>query len=131
MPELRDYQQLAVQHLHQRVANGYRRLYVTLPTGTGKSLILARFARDRVVQGRVLVLIHLQDIARQLVQTLREEGLEVGLLMQGHRDKEQVVLVATLPSLMQSLETVLDANSLPIAGRHSRSYRNSLPLSCQ
>ena len=89
MTELRDYQQLALQHLHQRVANGYRRLYVTLPTGTGKSLILARFARDRVPQGRILVLIHLQDIARQLVRTVCDEGLEVGLLMQGHRDMEQ------------------------------------------
>ena len=65
MKELRTYQQLALHHLHLRVTAGHRRLYVTLPTGTGKSILLARFAADRVSQGRVLVLIHRQDIARQ------------------------------------------------------------------
>ena len=115
MTELREYQFLALQHLHQRVVNGHRRLYVTLPTGTGKSLILARFAKHRVLQGRVLVLIHRQDIARQLALTLCEEGLEVGLLMQGHRDMEQRVLVATLPSLLQFLDAVLEASTTPVA----------------
>jgi superfamily II DNA or RNA helicase len=41
---LRPYQRLALYHLRRCLEAGVRRLYVDLPTGTGKSTIAAAFA---------------------------------------------------------------------------------------
>ena len=61
----REYQRLAVQHILRRIEDGCRRMYATLPTGTGKSVILACVAAQRQHAGRILVLIYRQDIALQ------------------------------------------------------------------
>jgi superfamily II DNA or RNA helicase len=45
--KLREYQRLAIQHILRRIEDGYRRMYATLPTGTGKSVILACVAAQR------------------------------------------------------------------------------------
>jgi superfamily II DNA or RNA helicase len=88
MPQ-RPYQRLALYHLR-------RCLYVDLPTGTGKSAIAAEFASQRLVQtqGRVLVLLHRQDLAMQLAETLRQEELEVALFEEGRfqQGKEDKVM---------------------------------------
>jgi superfamily II DNA or RNA helicase len=113
---LRPYQQQAVYHTHKRLQEGCRRMYITLPTGTGKSAILAALAESLLDMGRVLVLIHRQDIANQLATTLREEGLDVGLLMQGHRMLSAAVTVAITQSLSSlTLQDLLLASDTPIA----------------
>src|SRR5258708_18560113 len=99
MVKLRDYQRLAVKHILRRIQDGCSRLYATLPTGTGKGVILASIAVQRRGEGRILVLIHRQDIALQLVNVLWQAELEVGLLMQGHRELAAPVMVATTHSL--------------------------------
>lgn len=80
---LRPYQRLALYHLQRSLEVGGWRQYIDLPTGTGKSTIAAAFAAQRLkeTQGRVLALVHRQDLAVQLAKTLRQEELEVGLLM--------------------------------------------------
>jgi superfamily II DNA or RNA helicase len=114
--ELRDYQQLAVQHITRRIEDGYSRLYVTLPTGTGKSVILAAVATQELEAGRILILIHRQEIALQLVQTLRQAELEVGLLMQGRRELTAPTVVATVQSLTSAnIQALIEAGETPIA----------------
>jgi hypothetical protein len=68
-----------------------------------------------VQQGRQLVLIHRQEIALQLARTLAREGLDVGLLMQGQRQLDRSVVVATLPSLEAMLPAVIEAHNSPIS----------------
>jgi ATP-dependent helicase IRC3 len=114
--QLRDYQQLAVQHSLQRIRDGCLRMYEVLPTGTGKGVILASVAKQRLQAGRVLVLIHRQDIAVQLVKVLEQVELNIGLLMQGRRDLAAPVIVATTQSLLpSSLQALLDAYDQSIA----------------
>jgi superfamily II DNA or RNA helicase len=114
--ELRDYQQLAIQHISRRIEDGCSRLYVTLPTGTGKSMILTAIAAQEQEVSRVLVLVHLQEIALQLVQTLRQVGLEVGLLMQGRRELTAPTVVATVQSLTPAnTEALFESSRTPIA----------------
>lgn len=116
MIELWAYQQQAVQHVLKKMVEGCIRMYVTLPTGTGKSIILVAIAALRVLHGRVLVLIHRQDIAVQLVKALRGADLDVGLIMQGHRELEASVIVATPQSLSSdTLSALISANGSPIA----------------
>lgn len=113
---LRLYQQQAMYHIQKRLQEGCSRMYVTLPTGTGKSTIIAALAALLLDTGRVLVLIHRQDIAKQLATTLKEEGLDVGLLMQGQRMLSAPVIVATTQSLtFLTLQNLLYASDTPIA----------------
>ena len=113
---LHTYQQQAVDHALKRLQERCLRMYLTLPTGTGKSIILAALAVSLLEKGRILVLIHRQDIAKQLATTLKEEGLNVGLLMQGQRVLSALVTVATIQSLSSlALQDLLLASDIPIA----------------
>ncbi len=62
---LRPYQRLALYHLRRSLEAGAWRQYIYLPTGTGKSTIAASFGALRLkqTQGRVLGLVHRQDLA--------------------------------------------------------------------
>ena len=68
--ELRDYQQAAVEavygHLRERDDNPL----VVIPTGGGKTPVIASICRDAVArwQGRVLVLAHVKELLEQAVQ---------------------------------------------------------------
>ena len=114
---LRPYQRLALYHLRRSLEAGTWRQYLDLPTGTGKSTLAAAFAAQRLgqTQGRVLALVHRQDLALQLAETLRREELEVGLLMEGSRALHTPVVVATVQSLTpEATEDLLAANGMPI-----------------
>ena len=78
-------------------------MYGTLPVGTGKSIILAALAQRLLPSGRILVIIHRQDIAVQLAQTFEQAGLQVGLLMQGYRNVETQIVVATIQTLKRPM----------------------------
>ena len=115
--DLRDYQREALRHLHQRVQSGCQRLYIELPTGTGKSTIAAAFAKQRLQEtgGRVLALVHRQDLVRQLAHTFAREGLPVGQLMEGERAVGAPVVVSTIQSLTQATtRELLAAHPAPI-----------------
>jgi len=114
--ELRDYQQLAIQHISRRIEDGCSRLYVTLPTGTGKGVILTAIAAQEQEVGRVLVLVHLQEIALQLVKALQQAGVEVGLLMQGRKELAAPTVVATVQSLTPAnMEALFESSRIPFA----------------
>ncbi len=113
---LRDYQQLAIDHTTRRIEDGQTRLYIHLPTGVGKGVILAAIAAQELEAGRVLVLVHLQEIALQLVETLQQAGVEAGLLMQGRRELAAPAVVATVQSLTPAnLQALIEASEDPIA----------------
>lgn len=114
---LRPYQRLALYHLRRGLEAGAWRQYVDLPTGTGKSTIAAAFAAQRLgqTQGRVLAMVHRQDLALQLAETLSQEELEVGLLMEGSHTLHTLVVVATVQSLTpEATQDLLAANATPI-----------------
>src|SRR5207302_4177593 len=71
--------------------------------------------RLKRTQGRVLGLVHRQDLALQLAETLRQEELEVGLLMEGSHTLNTLVVVATVQSLTpEATQDLLTANATPI-----------------
>jgi len=112
--KLHPYQHEALVHLQQRLEEGWRRLHIELPTGTGKSTIATAFAKQRQALGRILAPVHRQDLAQQLANTFRWKGLEVGLLMEGERTLHSLVVVATVQSLTPEATRELLAAS-PVA----------------
>lgn len=91
---LRDYQQAAIDALERDWSTGLLRLGISLPTGTGKTHVMAELADDyacrprpvHIVQpkmGRVLVLVHRDTLVDQTERKMREHassGVTVGVV---------------------------------------------------
>ena len=63
MYKLRDYQQQAVNNVVRFFQKKQEPAVVVLPTGAGKSLVIAELAR--IAKGRVLVLAHVKELVEQ------------------------------------------------------------------
>jgi superfamily II DNA or RNA helicase len=111
---LRDYQLLAYRLVLKRIEEGCRRFYISLPPGTGKSLILTALAARRRTEGRILVLVHLRDLVNQLAQTLKRAELDVGMVMHDYRQIDHTVVVGTPQSLLACWSDFVEASEIPI-----------------
>lgn len=77
IPELRPYQSRAIQEIRAEFERGARAVVAVSPTGSGKTVLIAEIARRSVDRGgRVLVVVHRRELARQAVKHLRKHGLE-------------------------------------------------------
>lgn len=63
MYKLRDYQQQAVNNVVKFFQKRRGPAVIVLPTGAGKSLVIAELAR--IARGRVLVLAHVKELVEQ------------------------------------------------------------------
>ncbi len=70
---LRPYQQAAVDAVYNHLRSRDDNPCVVLPTGTGKSLVIAQIVRDAVAQwnGRVLILAHVKELLEQNAGKIR------------------------------------------------------------
>lgn len=91
IPTLRPYQTRAVDSVWKYLAEHDGNPCVVLPTGSGKSLCVAKLVHDAVTQwgGRVLVCAHVKELLEQLASALRSlcTGVEVGLYSAGLRER--------------------------------------------
>ncbi|MFQ5735164.1 MAG: DEAD/DEAH box helicase, partial [Planctomycetaceae bacterium] len=73
MIELRPYQHEAVQAVYRHLRERDDNPVVVLPTGSGKTPVLATICRDAVQQwnGRVLILSHVKELLEQAADKLR------------------------------------------------------------
>ncbi len=109
---LRDYQELAVALVGEAVRAGRRRLYVELPTGTGKSRVLAEVARATLADGGgVLVVAHRRELVRQLAATMGAvTGQAAGIVMAGTHEPAARLVAGSVQTLRgRRLDDVLRA----------------------
>ncbi|GAA4443224.1 DEAD/DEAH box helicase [Novipirellula rosea] len=103
--QLRNYQQAAVDAVYDHLRNRDDNPVAVLPTGAGKSLVLAKIASDAVNQwnGRVLILAHVKELLEQNADKVRRlcPDIKVGLYSAGlkKRDTNTPVLVAGIQSV--------------------------------
>jgi DNA repair protein RadD len=103
--KLRSYQQAAVDAVYDHLRNRDDNPVAVLPTGAGKSLVLAKIASDAVGQwnGRVLILAHVKELLEQNADKVRRlcPDIKVGLYSAGlkKRDTNTPVLVAGIQSI--------------------------------
>ncbi len=102
---LRPYQEAAVNAVYKHLGSKDTNPCVVLPTGTGKSLVLAQIAKDTALnwQGRVLILAHVKELLEQnadKIQRLCEE-IPVGIYSAGlkSRQTKEPVIVAGIQSV--------------------------------
>lgn len=103
--ELRPYQQAAVNAVYQHLRERNDNPCVVLPTGTGKSVVIAQIATDAVKlwDGRVLVLAHVKELLEQNSAKVAAlcPDIPVGLFSAGlkSRDTREPVIVAGIQSV--------------------------------
>lgn len=99
MYTLRPYQQEAVDATIEHFKNCKDPAVITLPTGSGKSLVIASLAL--IAKGRVLVLAHVKELVEQNHNKYESYDLEAGIFSAGlkRKDTEEKVLFSSIQSL--------------------------------
>ena len=103
--QLRDYQRSSVDAAYQYLKDFQGNPVICLPTGAGKSIVIAELARIAVQDfgGRVLVLQHRKELIEQNAEKIRAllPGIEVGLFSAALKQREcsQDVVVGGIQSL--------------------------------
>ena len=90
--QLRPYQQAAVDAVYEHLRSKETNPCVVLPTGTGKSLVLAQIAKDAVEKwnGRVLLLAHVKELLEQNADKIRKlcPELKIGIYSAGLKSRD-------------------------------------------
>src|SRR5471032_1636383 len=102
MYKLRDYQKTAVDNVIQFFKTNRAPAAVVLPTGAGKSLVIAELAR--VAKGRVLVLAHVKELVEQNHEKYVSYGLSAGIFSAslGKKDRQNKAIFGSVQSIARA-----------------------------
>ncbi|MBQ8988066.1 MAG: DEAD/DEAH box helicase [Prevotella sp.] len=109
--QLRDYQQEMLDRLHGAWRQT-KSVMVQMPTGTGKTHLMAAVIRENMAQG-VLIVAHRVELIGQISQTLEAFGVEHGMIDRWTKDvktvfEENRVVVASVQTLSRRIDTIAD-----------------------
>lgn len=102
MYRLRAYQQEAVDATLRHFKKRRDPAVIVLPTGAGKSLVIAELAR--IAKGRVLVLAHVKELVEQNHSKYESYGLAAGFYSAGleRKDKASKVIFGSIQSVARA-----------------------------
>ena len=114
MYKLRDYQQQAVQNVINYFQKTREPAVIVLPTGAGKSLVIAELAR--IAKGRVLVLAHVKELVEQNYEKYTSYGLEAGIFSAslGKKDHAQKAIFGSVQSIARAGDDFFNNFSLVV-----------------
>jgi DNA repair protein RadD len=114
MYKLRDYQQTAVDNTIAYFKKSRNPAVIVLPTGAGKSLVIAELAR--IARGRVLVLAHVKELVEQNFLKYQSYGLEAGIFSAslGLKDFEHKAIFGSIQSVARAPEEFFENFSIVI-----------------
>ncbi|MEH6345972.1 MAG: DEAD/DEAH box helicase [Bermanella sp.] len=112
--QLRDYQQEAVAATIKHFRKTNDSAVIVLPTGSGKSLVIAELAR--LANRKILVLTHVKELVEQNHQKYESFGLTAGIYSAGLKQKvtHHQVTFASIQSAARNLQDFSNAYSLII-----------------
>jgi DNA repair protein RadD len=101
---LREYQELAVESIYSEFRDDAQSALVVIPTGGGKTPIIARLAKDLASHGgRMVIIAHVKELLIQAVEKIRatDPDLDVGIYSAGlgAKDTGNQILVAGIQSV--------------------------------
>ncbi|HEV3040735.1 MAG TPA: DEAD/DEAH box helicase [Candidatus Angelobacter sp.] len=102
MLDLRPYQSEALQRVYQAYKDGKRRVIVSLPTGTGKTVVFAHFPRFFKMKKRLLVLAHREELLLQAQEKFLQIDPEVKVGIEqsvSRAPTDAKVVIASVPTL--------------------------------
>ncbi len=112
--QLRDYQQEAVSAVLKHFRKTNESAVIVLPTGSGKSLVIAELAR--LAKLKILVLTHVKELVEQNHQKYESYGVTAGIYSAGLKLKEtqHQVTFASIQSAARNLDDFTEPYSLII-----------------
>ncbi len=112
MYQLRDYQKQAVENTIKFFQKKREPAVIVLPTGAGKSLVIAELAR--IAKGRVLVLAHVKELVEQNYEKYRSYGLSAGIFSAslGKKDWDQKAIFGSVQSVARAPDEFFNDFSL-------------------
>jgi len=112
MLELRDYQRDAVRAVIQYFRKMADPALLVLPTGAGKSLVIAELAK--LAKGKVLVLAHVKELVEQNYLKYRLYQLDASIFAAGlgQKDVQHPVVFASVQSVHRNLTAFAEQYSL-------------------
>jgi len=132
---LRPYQQEAVDATLRHFRQSGESAVIVLPTGAGKSLVIAELAR--LARRRILVLTHVKELVEQNHAKYQSYGLTGGIFSAGLKRKESrhQVTFASVQSVSANLDQFRDEYSLVIidechrvSGEETSQYQRIIEL---
>mgnify|MGYP000583733722 CR=1 FL=1 len=114
MYRLRPYQQEAVDKTLNYFRKKREPAVIVLPTGAGKSLVIAELAK--IARGRVLVLAHVKELVEQNHGKYTSYQLEAGIYSAGlnKKDSSQKVIFGSIQSVARADDSFFDDFNLVI-----------------
>ncbi len=114
MYQLRDYQKEAVENTLQYFRKKRDPAVIVLPTGAGKSLVIAELAK--IAKGRVLVLAHVKELVEQNHEKYQSYGLQAGIYSAGlnQKDSHQKVIFGSIQSVARATDDFFEEFTLLI-----------------
>ena len=112
--QLRPYQQQAVEAVIEHFRQHNHSALIILPTGAGKSLVIAELANK--ARGRILILTHVKELVEQNQQKLQTLGIDAGVFSAGlgEKNSQNQITVASIQSAFANLEQFQHSYSLVI-----------------
>jgi DNA repair protein RadD len=112
MYKLRDYQQEAVKNVLAFFRKRREPAMIVLPTGAGKSLVIAELAR--IARGRVLILAHVKELVEQNYEKYKSYGEDAGIFSAslGKKDWEQKAIFGSVQSVARAPDEFFNNFSL-------------------
>lgn len=112
--QLRDYQRDAVSATLKHFRKTNDSAVIVLPTGSGKSLVIAELAR--IAKRKILVLTHVKELVEQNHQKFESNGLTAGIYSAGLKEKntQHKVTFASIQSAARNLQDFNQSYSLII-----------------
>lgn len=112
--QLRDYQRDAVAATLKHFRQSNESAVIVLPTGSGKSLVIAELAR--LARKKILILTHVKELVEQNHQKYQSLGLKAGIFSAGLglKQNQYQVTFASIQSAARNLEHFKDEYSLII-----------------
>lgn len=97
---LRHYQSQAISDLRLAYRDGARAPLLVLPTGGGKTIVMAEIMRSIAARGRsALVLVHRRELITQTSHKLDLAGVKHGIIAAGHPATPGAIQIASVQTL--------------------------------
>ncbi len=111
---LRNYQRDAVRATIEHFRKSDESAVIVLPTGAGKSLVIAELAR--LAKRKILVLAHVKELVEQNHEKYESYGLKASIYSAGLKQKntEQQITFASIQSVSRNLDAFSESYSLVI-----------------
>jgi superfamily II DNA or RNA helicase len=103
---LRPYQAHQYGEVRAVYRDGYRRVLLVAPTGSGKTVVFAHAAARAEARGSIVVIgVHRIELLDQTIEKLRDCGIDCGVIAAGQPENYACrVQVALIPTLVQRIK---------------------------